>query len=282
MGSQFYDEMTRKNIGVYTKEEQRKLLNSKVVILGLGGVGGAVATLCVRSGVGHISGVDPDTFDISNLNRQAFATIDTIGHAKSQTAQHSLLKINPDLSVNFHAVAINEENAESLLQGHDVVIDALDDMPSRIIAHRAAKKLGIPSVGMSGSPPHRGFVSTYLPEGMDYEAALSLPTQGLSMSDPQVIAFVQTIKQKRAAYSVKHGAPLSWANDYAQGKAGWIITPIRATLIASFCAHETLQLLIGQQPLAIAPAGLFIDLHNIHHPVSVQSPDTGCWDAGTL
>ena len=172
----FYQEMTKKNIGVYTQEEQNRLYYGKVIILGLGGVGGAIAMLCVRSGIGSISGVDPDTFEVSNLNRQAFATIESLGQSKSETAKKCLLEINPHLNVCFTYAAINEDNAEELLKGHDVVIEALDDMPSRIIAHRAARKLGIPSIAMSGSPPHRGFVITFLPEGIDYETALNLPT----------------------------------------------------------------------------------------------------------
>lgn len=278
----FYQEMTKKNIGVYTQEEQNRLRDGKIVILGLGGVGGAIATLCVRSGVGSISGVDPDTFEVSNLNRQAFATMKSLGKSKSETAEKCLLEINPRLQVRFTCAAINENNAEELLKGHDIVIEALDDMPSRIIAHRAARKLNIPSIGMSGSPPHRGFVSTFLPDGIDYETALSLPTLGKSMQEASVIELVQNIKKKRAENAVQHGAPQDWANDFKEGKAGWIITPIRATLIASFCAHEALQLLIKQQPLAVAPKGIVIDLDNLSTPVSVIQPACGYWDAGSL
>lgn len=282
INNNFYDEMIKKNIGVYTREEQEKLLKSKIVILGLGGVGGTVATLCARSGVGYMSGVDPDTFEISNLNRQAFATIDSIGQSKSDAAKAGLLQINPHMHVNFQAIAIDEDNAEDIIRGHDVVIEALDHMPSRIVAHRAARKLGIPSVGMSGSPPHRGFVCTYMPAGVDYETAMSLPTHGLSMKDSSVLELVNNIKKRRAEHSVQYGAPQSWVDDYAAGKSGWIITPIRATLIAAFCAHETLQLLIGQKPLAIAPEGIFINLNNTENLVSIKSPEKGYWDAGTL
>lgn len=278
----FYQEMTKKNIGVYTQEEQNRLRDGKVIVLGLGGVGGAIAMLCVRSGIGIISGVDPDTFEVSNLNRQAFATIESLGKSKSETAEKYLLEINPYLNVRFTHAAINEDNAEELLKGHDVVIEALDDMPSRIIAHRAARKLGIPSIGMSGSPPHRGFVSTFLSDGIDYETALNLPTVGKSMKDPEIIELVQNIKKQRAENAVQHGAPQEWANDFRAGKAGWIITPIRATLIASFCAHEALQLLIKQPPLAVAPKGIVINLDNLSVPVSVIEPESGYWDAGLL
>lgn len=275
----FYNEMTKKNIGVYSEEEQKKLRDSKVIIFGLGGVGGMAAILCARSGIGHLSGIDPDIFEVSNLNRQMLATLSTIGEYKSVAAEKHLKDINPHLQTNFQAIRVTEENADVLIQGHDLVIEALDDMPSRIAVHRAAKASNIPSISISGSPPHRGFVSSFFPEGIAYEDALNIQTKGKSMSDPEVIAFVQAIKKHRATYSVSRGAPQSWANDFCSGKAGWIITPIRASLIASFSCHEAIQILIGQAPLATAPKGILIDLDNLSHPVSVVNPEKGYWEA---
>lgn len=275
----FYFEMTKKNIGVYTKEEQTKLRESRVIIFGLGGVGGMEAILCARSGIGHISGVDPDIFELSNTNRQMLAMSSTMNEYKSDATKRHLIDINPFLSTDFHNVRVTEDNVYELMQNHDLVLEALDDMPSRIIVHRTAKILGIPSISMSGSPPHRGFVSSFFPEGMSYEDALNIKTQGKKISDPSVTDFVQDIKKKRAQYSVTKGAPQSWADDFCSGKTGWIITPIRATLIASFSCHEAIQILIGRQPLAPAPKGLYIDLDNLSNPVSVIDPPKGYWEA---
>lgn len=278
----FYAEMTKKNIGVYSEEEQKKLRQSRVIIFGLGGVGGMEAILCVRSGIGHITGVDPDTFEISNLNRQMLATLSTISEYKSVVAENHLKDIHPHLSTSFHSLRVTEENVEELMQGHDVVMEALDHMPSRIIVHRAAKKLGIPSIAMSGSPPHRGFVSSFFPDGISYEEALNIQIQGKSIADPIVHEFVQNLKKKRAMYSVEHGAPESWAKDFCAGKTGWIITPIRATLLASFSCHEAIQILMGQKPLAKAPKGIIINLDHLTHPVSVIDPEKGYWEAYEL
>ncbi|KEI35735.1 HesA/MoeB/ThiF family protein [Francisella sp. W12-1067] len=276
---EFYNEITKKNIGVYTKQEQTKLQNSKIIIFGLGGVGGMQAILCARSGIGHINGVDPDIFELSNINRQMIAMTSTIGKYKSQSTEEYLKDINPFLSTNFHNVKVTEENVDELIQGHDLVLEALDDMPSRIVVHRAAKKFEVPSISMSGSPPHRGFVSSFLPNGISYEDALNIPTKGKSMSDPEVANFVYDIKKKRAQYSVTQGAPQQWADDFCSGKAGWIITPIRASLIASFSCHEAIQILIGQKPLAVAPKGIYIDMDNLTNPVQVINPECGFWEA---
>lgn len=275
----FYSEMTKKNIGVYSTEEQTKLRHAKVIIFGLGGVGGMESILCARAGIGHISGVDPDIFETSNINRQMLAATSTLNEYKSRVTEKHLKDINPHLSTNFHNISVTEDNVHELMNGHHLVLEALDDMPSRIVVHRAAQALGIPSISMSGSPPHRGFVSTFLPGGISYEDALNIKTQGKAISDPMVTDFVQNIKKKRAQYSVSRGAPQAWADDFCAGKAGWIITPIRASLIASFSCHEAIQILIGRTPLAIAPKGILIDMDDWVKPVSVVNPEKGYWEA---
>ncbi len=276
---EFYREVTKKNIGVYTEEEQTRLRDSRIIIFGLGGVGGMESILCARSGIGHISGVDPDIFELSNTNRQMMAMSSTMNEYKSVATEKHLKDINPFLSTNFHNIKVTEDNVHELIKDHNLVLEALDDMPSRIVVHRAARELGVPSISMSGSPPHRGFVSSFFPNGISYEDALNIPTHGKSISDSEVTQFVHDIKKKRAQYSVSKGAPQLWADDFCSGKAGWIITPIRASLIASFSCHEAIQILIGQKPLAPAPKGIYIDMDNLTNPVSVINPECGHWEA---
>jgi molybdopterin/thiamine biosynthesis adenylyltransferase len=150
------------------------LQKKKVIIFGLGGVGGYEAILFSRMGIGHLTGVDPDVFEISNINRQMLATSRVIGKAKAKVAEEVVTDIHPYLSTNFLQKRVDEDNVKELIQGHDIVVEAVDDMLSRVIIHRAARELGIPSVGMSGSPPTRGFVSTFFPNGISYEEALNV------------------------------------------------------------------------------------------------------------
>jgi tRNA A37 threonylcarbamoyladenosine dehydratase len=166
--------MVSRNIGVYTKEEQAILQKKKVIIFGLGGVGGYEAILFSRMGIGHLTGVDPDVFEISNINRQMLATSRVIGKAKAKVAEEvgqTSIRISQQI---FYKKKVDEDNVKELIQGHDIVVEAVDDMLSRVIIHRAARELGIPSVGMSGSPPTRGFVSTFFPNGISYEEALNV------------------------------------------------------------------------------------------------------------
>lgn len=273
----FYQQLTFKNIGVYTPAQQETLRHSRVIILGLGGVGGMAAMLCARMGIGHITGVDPDIFEVSNLNRQMFAYTDTLGKYKTQSAEKELLRINPYLSHQFLTQEVAPDNVIDLIKGHDVVIDGLDNMFARVCAHRAAKTLGIPSIAMSGSPPQRGWISTFLPTGIEYEEALNLPSKGQILNS-STEKLLQEVKYKRAQYSVSQGAPKEWADDYCQGKASWLITPIRASLLATFSVHAAIEVLTGNSLFAEAPESLLIDL-NHEQPIRLAKPGSGFWQA---
>ncbi len=277
----FYWEMVARNIGVYTPDEQAKLRTSRVIIFGLGGVGGYEAILCARMGIGHVTGIDPDEFEISNINRQMLASSRQLGKPKARAAEEIVTDINPCMSVNFVQDKVDEHNVADLIRGHDIVLEAVDDMPSRVIIHRTARELGIPSVGMSGSPPTRGFVSTFFPQGIAYEQALNLPGMGEKLTDLELRRRIADVKKARAWHSVGLGAPSQWAQDYCDGKAGWIITPVRAHLLSLFSFHEVVQILTGREPLARAPKGILIDL-DTSVPVRVASPPEGGWDYATL
>jgi threonine dehydrogenase-like Zn-dependent dehydrogenase len=278
----YYWQMVARNIGVYTAEEQAKLRSSRAIIFGLGGVGGYEAILCARMGIGHVTGVDPDEFEISNINRQMLASSRQVGRAKARAAEDMVRDIHPFMSVNFIQDRVDEHNVADLIRGHDIVMEAVDDMPSRVIIHRTARELNIPSVGMSGSPPTRGFVSSFFPQGVPYEKALNLPGMGEKLTNAELRQRIADVKKARAWHSVGLGAPSEWAHDYCDGKAGWIITPVRAHLLSLFSFHEAVQILTGREPLARAPKGILIDL-NTDTPVRIAQPPPECgWDYSTL
>jgi len=258
------------------------LRDAKVLVCGLGGVGGYEAILCARMGVGNLTAADLDSFDISNINRQMLASSATLNESKAVIAEKTLREINPTMNVKTVMARVDEDNATELIKGHDIVLEAVDDMPSRVIIHRTARELGIPSVGMSGSPPTRGFVSSFFPDGIPYETALNLPGMGKRLTDAELRQQIADIKKKRAWHSVEKGAPASWARDYCEGKNGWIITPVRAHLIALFSFHEAVQILTGREPLARAPKGVLIDMDDMCNPVRVSEPPHGGWDYATL
>jgi molybdopterin/thiamine biosynthesis adenylyltransferase len=131
---------------VLTDEDRAKLKAATVCVNGLGGVGGIIVEELVRSGIGNIRLVDPDIFESSNMGMELYATTKTVGRNKAEVARERVLEINPYCQVETYIEGVQKENIFQILQGVDVVVDALDLMSRRIIQHRAAKKMGIPLV----------------------------------------------------------------------------------------------------------------------------------------
>ena len=155
-------ERYQRNMGTIGIAGQIRLLQSKVVVVGAGGLGGTVIELLARQGVGYLRVVDGDTFADHNLNRQLLSTQFTIGHGKAVAAKERVAAVNPDVTIEAVDVMMNEENADSLLVGMDVVVDALDNIAGRLILARAAKKIKIPMVH-AAIAGFTGQVTTLLP-----------------------------------------------------------------------------------------------------------------------
>lgn len=127
-------------------EEQLKLASSKVAVIGAGGIGGHVIHLLARMGIGRLVVVDFDTFDETNLNRQLFCTSDSIGRPKAHVAVQRVRAINPGVEVTPHEIRIDDTNLGGVLDGAEVVVDALDNIGDRLILEKGAKALSIPLV----------------------------------------------------------------------------------------------------------------------------------------
>ena len=158
-----------RNLESITIDEQLKLLESSVSVIGAGGLGGQAIILLARLGVGNLTVVDHDEFDESNLNRQAFCTIDVIGKSKAETAKETLAKINPAVNVTAFHTRLDNSNADTILTGSEVIVDALDNISDRFILENQAKKLGIPLVhgAVAG---FEGQVMTIFPEDAGMES----------------------------------------------------------------------------------------------------------------
>ena len=141
---------------------QLKLKNSKACVLGLGGLGSHAATQLAAIGVGHLRIIDRDIVEISNLHRQHLYGIDNIGYPKVEVAAERLLNLNPYIEIEPLPLYINEDNAEEIVEGMDVVIDCLDRMAPRYAINRACVKLGVPYV-FGAAIITTGNVSTIIP-----------------------------------------------------------------------------------------------------------------------
>jgi molybdopterin/thiamine biosynthesis adenylyltransferase len=127
-------------------EGQVKLLESTVAIVGCGGLGGWIIEGLARMGVGHLILIDGDTFGENNLNRQALCTEANVGQLKTEAARERIARVNAATEVTLHPVMADEEGMREMLAGADVVVDALDTLPTRLVLQKVAQSLGIPVV----------------------------------------------------------------------------------------------------------------------------------------
>lgn len=134
------------------KEGLEKLKNSRVAVFGLGGVGGYVAEALVRSGIGAIDLIDSDTVDITNLNRQIFATQNTIGMNKTTAAEKRLLEINPNLKITMHNTFFMPENSDKFdFKKYNYIVDAIDTVTAKIELVLKAEECGVPIISSMGT-----------------------------------------------------------------------------------------------------------------------------------
>ncbi|RPG71215.1 MAG: molybdopterin-synthase adenylyltransferase MoeB [Euryarchaeota archaeon TMED99] len=128
-------------------EGQRKLNQSRVLVIGAGGLGSPALLYLAAAGIGHIGVVDDDVVDLSNLQRQVIHSTATIGQLKVESASNRLLELNPGLTVSTYGVRLSPENIESILaEGWDVVIDGTDNLPTRYLLDDACFLKNIPWV----------------------------------------------------------------------------------------------------------------------------------------
>lgn len=136
----------QKNRNCISEEDQLKLFEAKVCVLGCGGLGGHNIELLSRIGVGSITVVDGDIFDRTNLNRQLLANSSTLGRKKAEVAKERVNQINPDVNVNVIPLFFDRDNGRSMLEGQTLVIDALDSIESRRLASDICEELNIPYI----------------------------------------------------------------------------------------------------------------------------------------
>jgi molybdopterin-synthase adenylyltransferase len=139
---QRYDrQIMLKEIG---EEGQERLKRAKVLVAGAGGLGSPICLYLAAAGVGTIRLIDGDTVDLSNLNRQIVHGFGDIGRAKVHSARDKLGDLNPAVHIEALAVTITEDNIESLLETCDLIVDALDNLPTRYLLNQAAIRHQLP------------------------------------------------------------------------------------------------------------------------------------------
>ncbi len=198
------------------EEGQLKLLNSRVLLLGAGGLGSPAALYLAAAGVGTLGIIDMDVVDESNLQRQILHNTDRIGERKVDSAKKTLTGLNPDVDVVTYDVRLGADNIMETLAGYDLVVDGADNFPSRYLLNDASVKLGIPVVHgsifrfegqITVFDPRRG--PTYrdmLPEAPPAEMAPSCAEAGVLGVLPGIVGSIQALEALKLLLGV--GEPL--------------------------------------------------------------------------
>ena len=150
-------------------EGQERLLASRVLCVGAGGLGSPVLLYLAAAGVGTLGVIDDDTVDLTNLQRQVVHATGSVGEPKTRSARETLARINPTVDVRLHEMRLGPENAGALLSRYDLVVDGSDNFATRYLVNDAAHHAGIPVVSgallrfegqlttyRSGVPGHAG------------------------------------------------------------------------------------------------------------------------------
>jgi len=183
---------------------QQTLLDSRVLLLGAGGLGSPAALYLAAAGVGTIGIIDMDVVDASNLQRQILHNMDRIGDRKVDSAKKTITLLNPDVDVVSYDVRLGPDNVMDILPGWDVIVDGTDNFPTRFLVNDASVKLGIPVVhgsifrfeGMvtvfdpKNGPTYRDMV----PEPPPAEMAPSCAEAGVLGVLPGIIGSIQAIE----------------------------------------------------------------------------------------
>lgn len=134
------------------KEDVEKINDKSVIVFGLGGVGGSCVEALVRAGIGEIGLVDGDEYEITNINRQAFATTKTLGMRKVDACEERLPEINPKLKIKKYDLFVSEENIRDIdFESYDYVVDAIDTITSKLLIIREAYDRNIKIISAMGA-----------------------------------------------------------------------------------------------------------------------------------
>ncbi len=160
-----------KEIGI---KGQKKLFNSKVLIIGAGGLGSPAALYLAAAGTGTLGIADPDIVELSNLQRQIMHTTESIGKPKAESAKRAVTAINPGINVNIHKVFADKDNIKEIIKDYDFIIDATDNFASKFLINDICVKEG-KAFSHAGVVRFQGQLFTYVPGAPCYRCFFKEP-----------------------------------------------------------------------------------------------------------
>ena len=251
-----YKEAFSRNIGWVTEAEQEILRNVKVACGGLGGVGGDHMTVLARLGIGKFHISDLDDYDVANFNRQAGASMKTLGQPKAEVMEDILSNINPEAEVKNFKEGITLENVDAFLDGVDIYVDSLDIFAvdiRRKVFQKCYEK-GIPAI--TAAPMGMGTsMLVFMPGKMSFEEYFCL--EGLSFED-QIIAFVAGVSP--ALLQRQYLVSTDTVN-FTKEESKVPSTCMGISLAAGVLCTNVLKILLKRGEVIHAPHGMHFDAY---------------------
>jgi molybdopterin/thiamine biosynthesis adenylyltransferase len=246
-----YDEFTTRNIGFVTAAEQQTLRAARVLVIGVGGMGGAAVQSLARTGIGSFAIADIDTFEVSNLNRQVFADLDTVDQHKAEATAARLKRINPEISLE---VGGNDwmGHLDDWLARYPVVVNGMDDIGAGIELYRRARRHGATVIDAYTSPLPS--VIVVRPEDPRPEERLGYPSLGRDSStldaNTRAACFMREIEHVLVHSNTIRHIDMSVAMELVAGKRKRMSFAPMVITTGNLMAFEAVKLLLGRKPLA--------------------------------
>lgn len=254
-----YSEFTNRNIGFVHPEEQEKIRKARIFIAGVGGMGGAAVESIVRLGVGNLIIADFDEFEVSNLNRQIMATMDTVGISKVKATVERLKKINPEIQIQSYGKEWTD-HLDEILPQVDFAINGCDDLKATIQLMRAGKKNQKTIIDAFTTI----FPSVYVvaPDRARPEEMMKFPTVGLALE--QVTPEQETeCKIRELTYVMTHSSSAKYvlwkyANEMFAGKRKRFSMAPMVITTGNLMAYEAFKLILGKGSV-VDERGIFLN-----------------------
>ena len=267
-----YAEMTSRNAGFLTAEEQARLRATPVFVPGVGGMGGAAVQALVRAGVERLCVADMDRFEVSNLNRQVFADVDSVGQGKVEATVERLRRINPGVRVTTFGAEWTER-LDEILAEHKVVVNGMDDLAAGIHLYRRAREHGATVIDAYTSPLPS--VVVVRPGDPRPEERLGFPTVGKPW-DRLTAEDADACKLAEAEWVMTHSSSadhidLGVAAEMLAGKRSRPSFAPMVILTGNLMAFETVKAVLGR-PSGVDHRGCFFNPWTFQAERPVRGP----------
>lgn len=242
-----YADFTTRNIGFVSPAEQKLIKSAKVFVCGTGGMGGAALMALARAGVGHFIIADLDSFEISNLNRQVFAFIDTVGRHKAEASAELLRKINPEVEIEV-LKADWPQHIARIAAEVQVIVNGTDDLAASLLLYRTARRAGLAVIDAYASPLPSVFVTR--PNEAMPEERLGYPTTATAWDkvtkEDRAAAFQAEAIHVLVHSTSRHHIDLDAAGEVAAGKRSRMSFAPMVISTGMLMAYETISIIIGE------------------------------------